>query len=138
MFAINEHRDMEPDPVLIVQDITAHRRIFHENICQHIGHRGADGLHRTIGCDMTQMRRKMNLGHAYMVPKARRGCKRRAPYDMETATVGVPPALEMGPMPGVMWYFVIAIIVLLGVILAVPSEGAADHMIFPTAIPTRE
>lgn len=27
-------------------------------------------------------------------------------------------------MPGVMWYFVIALIVILGVILAVPSEGA--------------
>lgn len=29
-------------------------------------------------------------------------------------------------MPGIMWYFVVALVVLLGVILAVPSEGA-DH-----------
>lgn len=42
-------------------------------------------------------------------------------------------------MPGVMWYFVIAIVVLLGVILAVPSEGAAGHTIIsPIAILTRE
>lgn len=41
-------------------------------------------------------------------------------------------------MPGVMWYFVIAIVVLLGVILAVPSEGATGHIIDPTAILTRE
>ncbi len=27
-------------------------------------------------------------------------------------------------MPGIMWYFVIALIVLLAVIMAVPSEGA--------------
>lgn len=27
-------------------------------------------------------------------------------------------------MPGVMWYFVVALIVIIAVILAVPSEGA--------------
>lgn len=27
-------------------------------------------------------------------------------------------------MPGIMWYFVIALIVLIGVMLAVPSDGA--------------
>lgn len=27
-------------------------------------------------------------------------------------------------MPGIMWYFVIALVVLLAVILAVPSDGA--------------
>lgn len=27
-------------------------------------------------------------------------------------------------MPGIMWYFVIALIVLFGVIMAVPSDGA--------------
>jgi hypothetical protein len=32
-------------------------------------------------------------------------------------------------MPGIMWYFVIALVVLLGVILAVPSDGAEiPHM----------
>ena len=27
-------------------------------------------------------------------------------------------------MPGIMWYFVIALVIILGVMLAVPSEGA--------------
>lgn len=27
-------------------------------------------------------------------------------------------------MPGIMWYFVIALIILIGLMLAIPSEGA--------------
>lgn len=27
-------------------------------------------------------------------------------------------------MPGIMWYFVIALVIILGVIMAVPSDGA--------------
>ncbi len=35
-------------------------------------------------------------------------------------------------MPGIMWYFVIALVILLGVILAVPSDGAE----IPAAVPS--
>lgn len=30
-------------------------------------------------------------------------------------------------MPGIMWYFVIALVIILGVMFAVPSEGAEIH-----------
>jgi hypothetical protein len=37
-------------------------------------------------------------------------------------------------MPGIMWYFVIALVILLGVMLAVPSEGAQAFATPPQAI----
>ncbi len=38
-------------------------------------------------------------------------------------------------MPGIMWYFVIALVIILGVMFAVPSEGAETPA--PLAVSTR-
>lgn len=40
-------------------------------------------------------------------------------------------------MPGIMWYFVIALVILLGVILAVPSEGAEAGRAKPRSVITQ-
>lgn len=40
-------------------------------------------------------------------------------------------------MPGIMWYFVIALIVIFGVMMAVPSDGAEMQRRNPPVVHTR-
>ena len=68
MGAIDKHGDMQPQAVLVIQHVTARRRITGKNIRQRLGHRGPCGGHRAAGGYMPQMGGEVYLGH-HILPR---------------------------------------------------------------------
>ena len=73
--AINEDSDVQPEAVLVVEHLTAYRRIARKDIGQRRTHRCTGRLHRAARSDVAQVLREVDHGHGVMVQNLTPSCK---------------------------------------------------------------